>query len=44
MAAKIPGARKGCLEIRLVAEDARTLEVLGLDGRPDSSPAAGKLP
>lgn len=44
VAAKIPGARKGCVEIRPVAEDARTLEVLGLNTRPDQPPAAGKLP
>jgi hypothetical protein len=30
VAAKIPGARIGCVELRPVAEDARTLEVLGL--------------
>ena len=34
VAAKIPGAWIGCVEVRPVAEDARTLEVLGL-------PAAG---
>jgi hypothetical protein len=30
VAAKIPGAWIGCVEVRPVAEDARTLEVLGL--------------
>jgi hypothetical protein len=30
VAAKIPGARRGCVEVRPVAEDARTLEALGL--------------
>ncbi len=44
VAAEIPGARKGCVEIRPVAEDARTLEVLGLDTRQYQPPAAGKLP
>ncbi|MBI2969659.1 MAG: YciI family protein, partial [Gammaproteobacteria bacterium] len=29
VAAKIPGARIGCVEVRPIAEDARTLEVLG---------------
>jgi hypothetical protein len=33
VAANIPGARKGCVEIRPVAEDSRTLEVLGLNRR-----------
>lgn len=33
VAAKIPGAWIGCVEIRPVAEDARTLDVLGLSGR-----------
>jgi len=30
IAARIPGARRGCVEVRPVAEDARTLDVLGL--------------
>jgi hypothetical protein len=30
VAARIPGARTGCVEVRPVAEDARTLEALGL--------------
>jgi hypothetical protein len=30
IAARIPGARKGCVEIRPVAEDSRTLNALGL--------------
>jgi hypothetical protein len=30
LAAKIPGARIGCVEVRPIAEDARTLDVLGL--------------
>jgi len=30
VAAKIPGAWIGCVEVRPIAEDARTLEVLGL--------------
>lgn len=30
VAARIPGAAIGCVEVRPVAEDARTLEVLGL--------------
>jgi hypothetical protein len=30
VAARIPGARTGCVEVRPIAEDARTLEVLGL--------------
>lgn len=30
LAAKIPGARIGCVEARPIAEDARTLDVLGL--------------
>jgi len=33
VAARIPGARIGCVEVRPVAEDARTLEVLGLSAR-----------
>jgi hypothetical protein len=32
IAARIPGARRGCVEVRPVAEDARTLQVLGLTG------------
>lgn len=32
VAAKIPGARRGCVEVRAIAEDARTLDVLGLAG------------
>jgi len=32
VAARIPGAWIGCVEVRPVAEDARTLEVLGLPG------------
>jgi hypothetical protein len=30
IAARIPGAQRGCVEVRPVAEDARTLGVLGL--------------
>lgn len=30
IASRIPGARRGCVEVRPVAEDARTLSVLGL--------------
>jgi hypothetical protein len=30
IAARIPGAQRGCVEVRPVAEDARTLDVLGL--------------
>ncbi len=30
VASKIPGARIGCVEVRPIAEDARTLSVLGL--------------
>ena len=30
VAARIPGARIGCVELRPIAEDARTLDVLGL--------------
>jgi hypothetical protein len=30
IAARIPGARKGCVEIRPVAEDSQTLDALGL--------------
>jgi len=29
VASRIPGARLGCVEVRPVAEDARTLEILG---------------
>ncbi|MEP6658090.1 MAG: YciI family protein [Betaproteobacteria bacterium] len=32
VAAKIPGARIGCVEVRPIAEDARTLSVLGVTG------------
>jgi hypothetical protein len=32
VAARIPGAWVGCVEVRPVAEDARTLEVLGMAG------------
>jgi hypothetical protein len=32
VAGRIPGARMGCVEVRPVAEDARTLEALGLEG------------
>lgn len=31
VAAKIPGASRGCVEIRPVANDPQTLDVLGLD-------------
>ncbi len=31
VAAKIPGAARGCVEIRPIANDAQTLDVLGLD-------------
>jgi hypothetical protein len=30
LASKIPGARHGCVEVRPIAEDARTLRALGL--------------
>jgi hypothetical protein len=30
IAARIPGAQRGCVEVRPVAEDARTVDVLGL--------------
>jgi hypothetical protein len=30
VASKIPGARIGCVEVRAIAEDARTLRALGL--------------
>jgi len=30
MAARIPGAKKGCVEVRPIAEDERTLQALGL--------------
>jgi hypothetical protein len=33
IAARIPGAQRGCVEVRPVAEDARTLGVLGLAPR-----------
>ena len=32
VASRIPGARLGCVEIRPIAEDARTLEALGMTG------------
>jgi len=32
VAAKIPGAARGCVEVRPIAEDARTLRALGLAG------------
>lgn len=31
VAAKIPGAARGCVEIRPIANDAQTLDALGLD-------------
>ena len=31
VASKIPGAKIGCVEVRPVAQDARTMEVLGHD-------------
>jgi hypothetical protein len=31
IASKIPGAKHGCVEVRPVAQDARTMEVLGHD-------------
>ena len=34
IAAKIPGAARGCVEIRPVAEDAQTVEALGFDRNP----------
>jgi len=37
VAARIPGAWIGCVEVRPIAEDARTLDVLGLSGT--SAPA-----
>jgi hypothetical protein len=40
VAARIPGAWIGCVEIRPVAEDARTLEVLGLSGGKAAARAA----
>ncbi len=30
VASRIPGARLGCVEVRPIAEDARTLRALGL--------------
>ena len=33
IAARIPGARRGCVEVRAVAEDARTLRALGFEAR-----------
>jgi len=35
VAAKIPGARLGCVEVRPIAEDAQTLRALGV-GTPDT--------
>jgi hypothetical protein len=32
IAARIPGARTGCVEVRPVAEDTQTLRALGMDG------------
>jgi hypothetical protein len=32
VAARIPGARHGCVEVRPIAEDAQTLDALGLTG------------
>ncbi len=40
IASRIPGARYGCVEVRPVAEDARTLEVLGTTTQ-DTTPSAG---
>ena len=31
IAARIPGARMGCVEVRPVADDARTLRALGME-------------
>ncbi len=41
VAAKIPGATRGCVEVRPVADDARTLRVLGLNASisPESKDA-----
>jgi hypothetical protein len=36
VASKIPGARRGCVELREIAEDAQTL-ALGLDTEPERS-------
>jgi hypothetical protein len=36
VAAKIPGARLGCVEVRSVAEDEQTLIALGFVGRDTS--------
>ena len=33
IAARIPGARTGCVEVRPVADDARTLRALGMEVR-----------
>jgi len=41
VAARIPGARFGCVEVRPIAEDAQTL-ALGLDADPRSSRAKRK--
>ena len=35
IAARIPGARRGCVEVRPVADDARTLQVLGHTSRSE---------
>ena len=34
VAARIPGAARGCVEIRPVAEDTQTIEALGFDKHP----------
>ena len=34
VASRIPGARIGCVELRPIAEDARTLDILGVRGDP----------
>lgn len=34
IAARIPGAARGCVEIRPVAEDTQTIEALGFDKHP----------
>jgi hypothetical protein len=38
VAAKIPGARLGCVEVRPIAEDETTLRALGLPASPASPP------
>ena len=40
VAARIPGAWIGCVEVRPIAEDARTLEALGF-AAPDAAAAGG---